>query len=256
MKQRLSYKRLYRYRYIVVFICVVLVFAAYWQFIAYPANNKATQKAKQPAELLRTQLTQNLIYLDSVSLIETDSPASAEQHKTLSAALEQNIKEIEDSLASASKELKPEITNALAAEKDEFKIYSTNSEGLYKMLSYNPSEDVGLLDPNTQKDELQKRATATSQAVGAILGKTLPEKEPSIAPGKIKLSETSRVSLEKTKNCFETLGNTLIGSSVCVKIYENARQTLNENLIERLSTKKINGVKDGFQKIITSLSNS
>lgn len=226
-----------------LFIAIAFFFALFvWLGIGRLTNKSTSHNID-----LRTASIQNLIILDNIAFIDVNSPASAEQHKTIKEKLAKNIEEIERLRVQLDDEKqKNELKQMLDSERTTLKAYASQIDALYKVLSYNPADDLESVDQN----QLKTRAGAAEKGIAAVLDRSIGSNEIGLGTTKIKLGDGSREALEKSKTCFARLAEgSLTTSKECIETHTKTRKTLNIELQNLWATDEIKTVKATLQKL-------
>lgn len=227
-------------------LCFLLIGGAvfaltYKNFIETPVS-----PAQQTTVLLAGQLSENYLRGNSLATFNQSDPQTAEALTRLVKELENNTADLEQtaSVAELSNEQKTSLKAIIAMQRDAIAKFRLANSVLAKAISYDPIEDLTLLDPTSQRTEILSRANAAAVGLERIVTTPADTAAGQLGVGTVDgpqslVSEAVRQAISDQVSCLRNLAQQTGASAVqikssvqrCTDSYPTLRKLAVENVL-------------------------
>ncbi len=232
-------------------IVLVIGSTLYGTYLFINRAKQSHQKNAISQNTVRTSLTEHLLALNALRRLDTASPSAVYQVGNLRKNVAITLDNYKNNFQQYSKDHHDlNETNMLdftEVEQQLFSIFDKNYRQLGKSLEYTLSQDIGFINPSSDRQEITTRTNISAEKLMAVSKSNF-------------LSDKTRSSFEESIKCIKEVGNnppndqaTLLGSiKQCDNLYQNTKTLALQDLLKIFNDKNSQQFFDNIKQLINS----
>ncbi len=236
-------------RTLIVLVIGLVLYGGYLLFTHY--HNKSTDQAT-PKSVLRASLNEHLLSLSAMRDIDSSNNSTPYRLEGVRGQIDTSLKNYQKDLSKhrkTSSELNHlKLDDFTSKEEGILKTYDSNYQILKKPLSYSVSQDIGFINPATDKQEITTRAKITTDNLSQLKISSF-------------LSQKTQTSLTLSINCISGIGqnppndqDSLVASiKKCDQLYQTTKSNMITDLTSVFRGQEAQELFTNLRKIIEQL---